>query len=89
MELGPALEAATRVAREAGELLRADFHRPGGPRGADDKADADLEAEELIRGRLRDAFPGWSYLGEETGRASGQPGAPLWLVDPNDGTRDT
>jgi ADP-ribosylglycohydrolase/fructose-1,6-bisphosphatase/inositol monophosphatase family enzyme len=88
MELGPALEAATKAARDAGELLRADFHRPGGPRGADDKADADLEAEELIRGRLRDAFPGWSYLGEETGRAGGQAGAPLWLVDPNDGTRD-
>src|SRR6266704_1321965 len=88
MELGPALEAATRVAREAGELLRADFHRPGGPRGAVDKADADLEAEERIRGRLRDAFPGWSYLGEETGCASGHPGSPLWLVDPNDGTRD-
>ena len=88
MELGPALEAATQAARDAGDLLRADFHRPRGPRGADDKADADLEAEELIRGRLRDAFPGWSYLGEETGRAGGQPGAPLWLVDPNDGTRD-
>src|SRR6185295_12990977 len=88
MELGPALEAATQAARAAGDLLRADFHRPGGPRGAVDKADADHEAEELIRGRLRDAFPDWSYLGEETGRASGRPGAPLWLVDPNDGTRD-
>jgi len=88
MELGPALEAATQAARAAGDLLRADFHRPGGPRGAVDKADADHEAEELIRGRLRDAFPDWSYLGEETGRARGRPGAPLWLVDPNDGTRD-
>src|SRR6185295_9362007 len=88
MELGPALEAATQAARAAGDLLRADFHRPGGPRGAVDKADADHEAEELIRGRLRDAFPDWYYLGEETGRASGRPGAPLWLVDPNDGTRD-
>src|SRR6266571_3369511 len=84
MELGPALEAAIRAAREAGDLLRGDFHRPGGPRGAVDKADADLEAEERIRGRLRDAFPGWSYLGEETGRASGHPGSPLWLVDPDD-----
>src|SRR5437867_4673962 len=88
MELGPALEAATQAARDAGDLLRADYPRPRGPRGADDQADADLEAEERIRGRLRDAFPGWSYLGEETGRASGHPGSPLWLVDPNDGTRD-
>jgi ADP-ribosylglycohydrolase/fructose-1,6-bisphosphatase/inositol monophosphatase family enzyme len=88
MDLGPALEVATRAAREAGELLRVDFHRAGGPRGRVDKAEADVEAEDLIRGRLRDAFPDWSFLGEETGRANGAPGAPIWLVDPNDGTRD-
>ncbi|HSB60280.1 MAG TPA: inositol monophosphatase, partial [Vicinamibacteria bacterium] len=88
MDLAPALEAATKAAREAGDRLRADFHRPGGPRGIVDKAEADVEAEDLIRGRLRDAFPDWSYLGEETGRARGKPGAPVWLVDPNDGTRD-
>src|SRR5258707_1222619 len=88
MDLGPALDVATRAAREAGELLRVDFHRAGGPRGQVDKAEADVEAEDLIRGRLRDAFPDWSFLGEETGRANGAPGAPIWLVDPNDGTRD-
>lgn len=88
MDLGPALDVATRAAREAGDLLRVDFHRAGGPRGRVDKAEADVEAEDLIRGRLRDAFPDWSFLGEETGRAKGTPGAPIWLVDPNDGTRD-
>jgi ADP-ribosylglycohydrolase/fructose-1,6-bisphosphatase/inositol monophosphatase family enzyme len=88
MDLGPALDVATRAAREAGDLLRADFHRAGGPRGGGAKAEADVEAEDLIRGRLRDAFPDWSFLGEETGRADGKPGAPIWLVDPNDGTRD-
>ena len=49
------------------ETLRADFHRPGGPRGGGEKAEADTEAEHLIRGRLAAAFPTWSYLGEETG----------------------
>jgi len=88
MDLGPALEVAIRAAREAGDGLRADFHRPRGPRGGGDKAEADVEAEDLIRGRLRDAFPDWSFLGEETGRANGKAGAPIWLVDPNDGTRD-
>jgi ADP-ribosylglycohydrolase/fructose-1,6-bisphosphatase/inositol monophosphatase family enzyme len=83
-----ALEIAIAAAREAGDLLREDFHRPGGPRGKDDKADADVEAERLIRARLRKAFPDWGYLGEETGRVPGTPGAPVWLVDPNDGTRD-
>jgi ADP-ribosylglycohydrolase/fructose-1,6-bisphosphatase/inositol monophosphatase family enzyme len=76
------------MARAAGELLRADFHRPGGPRGAGDKAEADVEAERLIRARLLEAFPGWGYRGEETGTQAGAPGQPTWLVDPNDGTRD-
>jgi ADP-ribosyl-[dinitrogen reductase] hydrolase len=86
--LRAALDLAVSAAREAGDLLRADLHRPGGPRGGGDKADADTEAERLIRARLLAAFPGWGYLGEETGREEGQPGAPIWLVDPNDGTRD-
>ena len=88
MDLGPALDVAIAAAREAGDVLRRDFHRPGGPRGKDDKAEADHEAEEKIRTRLQQAFPDWGYLGEETGAASGQAGRPVWLVDPNDGTRD-
>jgi ADP-ribosylglycohydrolase/fructose-1,6-bisphosphatase/inositol monophosphatase family enzyme len=86
-ELARALQVATAAAREAGDLLRRDFHRPGGPRGGGDKADADVESERAIRGRLSAAFP-WRYLGEETGRAPGPAGSPVWLVDPNDGTRD-
>ncbi len=88
MDLKPALDQALAAARAAGEVLRADFHRTGGARGKVDKAEADLEAERLIRGRLLSAFPRWGYLGEETGRQNGAPGEPIWLVDPNDGTRD-
>jgi ADP-ribosylglycohydrolase/fructose-1,6-bisphosphatase/inositol monophosphatase family enzyme len=83
-----ALDVAVAAAREAGRILLADFHRRDGPRGGGDKAEADLEAEGAIRGRLLASFPSWGYLGEETGRVSGAPGDPLWLVDPNDGTRD-
>jgi ADP-ribosylglycohydrolase/fructose-1,6-bisphosphatase/inositol monophosphatase family enzyme len=88
IELRFALEQATAAARTAGELLRADLHRPGGPRGRADKAEADTEAERLVRGSLLGAFPGWGFLGEETGHVCGRAGQPLWLVDPNDGTRD-
>ena len=76
------------AAEAAGSILREDFHRPGGARGAVDKAEADTEAEKLIRARLLSAFPDWRYVGEETGRAGGETAAPVWLVDPNDGTRD-
>lgn len=88
MELAKALETAVHAARTAGALLRADFHLPGGARGHGDKAEADIEAELQIRERLTTAFPSWGFLGEETGRVGAGPGAPVWLVDPNDGTRD-
>ena len=87
-DLTRALEVAIAAAREGGDILRKDLHRPGGPRGGGDKAEADTEAELAIRARLTAAFPAWAYLGEETGASAGEPGAPHWLVDPNDGTRD-
>ena len=83
-----ALAVAEKAALAAGEILRDDFHRPGGPRGAGDKAEADLEAEHAIRACLLEAFPDWGYRGEETGTHAGAAGQPTWLVDPNDGTRD-
>ena len=82
------LEVAVDAALAAGAILRADFHRPDGPRGEGDHAESDTEAEEVIRRALVGAFPGWGYRGEETGfapRAAGE--SHLWLVDPNDGTR--
>ncbi|HZU07700.1 MAG TPA: inositol monophosphatase family protein [Chloroflexota bacterium] len=83
-----ALTLAIRLAEEAGALLRAEFHRPGGPRGARGHADIDLEAEAYIRQQLCAAFPTWGYRGEETRPhlPPRDPEAHLWLVDPNDGT---
>jgi ADP-ribosylglycohydrolase/fructose-1,6-bisphosphatase/inositol monophosphatase family enzyme len=88
MDLSRALEEAISAAVAAGGMLREDFHRAGGARGAVDKAEADTEAEKLIRARLLAAFPDWRYVGEETGRAGPDRPTPVWLVDPNDGTRD-
>ncbi len=86
MERKTLLEVAIAAAREAGELLRAEFHRPGGPRGHDGHAPVDEEAEHAIRKRLVTALPEAGWLGEETGSA-GPAGARLrWVVDPNDGT---
>ena len=85
---GAALALAEQLAREAGALLRAEFHRPGGPEGRRGFAAVDLRAERLIRHGLRSAYPTWGYRGEET-----RPHEPaqdaeghVWLVDPNDGT---
>jgi ADP-ribosylglycohydrolase/fructose-1,6-bisphosphatase/inositol monophosphatase family enzyme len=81
------LEAALAAAREAGALLRQEFHRPGGPRGTRHHADADTEAERVIHARLNAAFPEFGYYGEELGAMNPpRDGTPSWLVDPNDGT---
>ena len=79
------LNVAIEAALEAGDLLRAEFHRPGGPRGQRAHADADEEAEWKIRKRLLDAFPEYRYRGEETGSTETN-SSHVWLVDPNDGT---
>lgn len=80
-----ALDASIDAAREAGELLRSEFHRAGGPRGSGGHAEVDERAERLIRDRIMAAFPA-AYCGEETGTAAGSDPDHIWLVDPNDGT---
>jgi len=85
--LDRALATAIDAAQRAGELLRGERWREGGPRGLGSHADADDEAEAIIRSALTAAFPTWGYRGEETGTVAAAPGCPyLWLVDPNDGT---
>jgi ADP-ribosylglycohydrolase/fructose-1,6-bisphosphatase/inositol monophosphatase family enzyme len=84
-DLAPTLSVAIEAAREAGALLRQEFHRPGGPRGAGGHAEIDHLAEELIQKRLLAAFP-WAYRGEEMGQRDSGDDHYLWLVDPNDGT---
>ncbi|XXY49435.1 inositol monophosphatase family protein [Sorangium sp. So ce269] len=79
------LSLAVEAARRAGSLLRAEFHRPGGPRGAGTHAEVDVEAELLLREALTRATP-YAFLGEETGAVSGADPSHRWVVDPNDGT---
>ncbi len=81
------LQAAIAAAQQAGARLHAERWRPGGPRGHGDHADADLEAELLIRKALLAQFPDWHFRGEESGYHAGAPSCTsTWVVDPNDGT---
>lgn len=79
------LSLAVDAARAAGDLLRAELHRPGGARGSDAHAPIDEEVERLIAARLTAATP-FSFLGEETGARPGADPSHCWIVDPNDGT---
>lgn len=87
-DLAAELELATRLALEAGALIREEFHRASGPRSTDPShALVDTEAERLISKALQEAFPNDAFLGEETGAWGSPDAARRWLVDPNDGTR--
>lgn len=92
MDMEKALSVAVEVAHEAGALLRERF---GHVQRVDFKGEvnpvteADTEAEALILARLREAFPDHRILAEEGGGDEWrEPGPPIWLVDPLDGTNN-
>jgi myo-inositol-1(or 4)-monophosphatase len=93
------LDVATAIARDAGALLReryaegqtatAGLHvaRKGHAHNLVTQADLDSEARILVR--LAEAFPTHRFLAEEGGHKGAAPtAAPLWLIDPLDGTNN-
>ena len=67
------------------QMLAEESRRPGGPRGAGDKAEIDIEIEEYLADALTAIMP-YRFVGEETGIRWGDGSAFCWLVDPHDGT---
>lgn len=86
MEPRQLLADVVRLVEAAGERLRAEWQRPGGPQGQGDKARVDDEIEAFLREGLL-ALLEADFWGEETGQAQGGH-ACCWVVDPHDGTRD-
>jgi myo-inositol-1(or 4)-monophosphatase len=82
---------ACALARTAGEIAKQRFaHRDSftvGFKGPQDYlTEVDGEVERVIATRLHEVFPGDGFIGEEGEGRVGQPGAPIWVVDPIDGT---
>jgi histidinol-phosphatase len=89
MNPSPFLSAALEAAAAAATVIRALYQRNIAVTVKADKSpvtEADVRAEEAIRGLLQARFPGHGFYGEETG-ASGTDAEYLWLVDPIDGTK--
>ncbi|MFN2271248.1 MAG: inositol monophosphatase family protein [Anaerolineae bacterium] len=89
------LHIAIAVAHEAGAIVRQAFPQTAltqvDLKGAvNPVTETDKAAEALIIERLREAFPDHRILAEETHgddwRAWDEPGPPMWLIDPLDGT---
>ena len=77
------LETAVHAAKEAGKLLRANFHAPKDVDEAlhhDLKLALDKESQDLITGILLEEFPGHAIYGEE-GLAGDQSSPHQWIVD--------
>jgi myo-inositol-1(or 4)-monophosphatase len=90
-ELGLRLHAAAAIAREAGVVALKRFgDRTSftvGFKGPQDfLTEVDGEIEQLIATRLHALFPGDGFVGEEGENRTAQEGAPIWVVDPIDGT---
>src|SRR5438105_1968700 len=80
-----ALNRVIAAVEEEGERLRAEFHRPEGPRGRGGHCAVDREIEESLRSKLQAIVP-CEFAGEETGMTAGSEAGWTWLVDPHDGT---
>ncbi len=81
------LETAIHAARDAGELLMDYFGRVR-PEYKEDTSivtKADIMAEEKIKSILQKEFPGYGFIGEESGRDETE-SEYIWTVDPLDGT---
>ena len=87
------LALAKKAARAAGEILRGHWRRGGyeiGSKGHDNPVTAaDLEADRAIKKLLRDPFPGYGWLSEETADNDDRLQCRrVWIVDPLDGTKE-
>jgi myo-inositol-1(or 4)-monophosphatase len=82
------LDAATKAARAAGELLRHNFNLPrrvNATEKHDIKLQIDVETQQLITDLLLKEFPNHALYGEE-GLVGDQSSEHQWVVDPLDGT---
>ena len=87
--LEEALDFAREIAFSAGKVGLGWFRRPvtvGLKQDHSPVTEADRAVEEYLRSRIHRSYPGHAILGEEFGR-EGAAGAPVWVVDPIDGTR--
>jgi myo-inositol-1(or 4)-monophosphatase len=85
------LEAATAIAREAGQILREEMARPAKISYKGDEVDlvtqADKRSEAAIVARLTEWFPDHAIAAEEgTGHETASGSGYRWHVDPLDGT---
>jgi myo-inositol-1(or 4)-monophosphatase len=92
MDYEIALQTAIAIAHEAGAVVREAFPQAALARvelkgAVNPVTETDIAAENLIIARLHDVFPAHRFYAEESGGDEWcTSGAPIWLIDPLDGT---
>jgi myo-inositol-1(or 4)-monophosphatase len=81
-----AAEIQTALGRELAIKYKGAEDRQGASRYRDPASEADERIERLIRVRLAELFPGHGVVGEEMATLAGDADAPVWVIDPIDGT---
>jgi myo-inositol-1(or 4)-monophosphatase len=81
--IGAARKASRSLKRDFGEVENLQVSLKG---PANFVTAADRRAEEILRGELLKARPGYCFLGEEGGLHEGTDKTHTWIVDPLDGT---
>jgi myo-inositol-1(or 4)-monophosphatase len=81
--IGAARKASRSLKRDFGEVENLQVSLKG---PANFVTAADRRAEEILRGELLKARPGYCFLGEEGGLHEGSDKTHTWIVDPLDGT---
>jgi myo-inositol-1(or 4)-monophosphatase len=81
-----AAEIEIALGRELAIRYKGAEDREGVSRYRDPASEADERIERLIRVRLAERFPGHGVVGEEMATLAGEPDAPVWVIDPIDGT---
>ncbi len=84
------LETAKKAALEAGKIIKENYGKVGVLRQKDGNwhevvTKADLEAEEKVKGIIKEKFPGHNIISEETANPKTD-SEYTWFIDPIDGT---
>ena len=94
MEYQGILDKSVDITRDAGRIVARDFplgamEQVGFKGSVNPVTETDTTVEDLIRSRLEREFPEHRILAEEGGGdVWSEPGRPIWLVDPLDGTNN-
>ena len=84
----PNIQDIERLAREAGQILRAGYHKThevSYKSEIDPVTEIDAQSETFLINAIRDKFPDHYILTEESGALAGDD-AHIWYIDPLDGT---